>query len=167
MRQEATGKHEWRTRRVQSSGRPCGAPCGLDAGRSVCERAPQAKRTAIEKPFQTPNHNLIPPKNGPTIGVHFNSRDGLEPCGDALLGKFMLGEPVHAVRWWESSRSLPASCKWCSRQSSDVILAKWRPLLLPGGWTKQWNCGAVWHRSSRRPGIFFPKARQPCRFWFY
>ena len=67
MRQEATEKQE---RRVQHSGRPCGAPSVLDAKRSVCERPPQAKSTTLEEPFQTPNHNLIPTKSGPTIGVH-------------------------------------------------------------------------------------------------
>ena len=72
MGQEATEKHERRAPRVQSSGRPCGAPSGLDAERSVCERPSQAKRTTIEKPFQTPNHNLIPTKTGPTFGVHFS-----------------------------------------------------------------------------------------------
>ena len=71
MGQEATEKQERRAPRVQSSGRPCGAPSGLDAERSVCERPSQAKRTTIEKPFQTPNHNLIPTKTGPTFGVHF------------------------------------------------------------------------------------------------
>ena len=71
MRQEATEKQE---RRVQHSGRPCGAPSVLDAKRSVCERPPQAKSTTLEEPFQTPNHNLIPTKSGPTIGVHLKGQ---------------------------------------------------------------------------------------------
>lgn len=71
MRQEATAKQE---RRVQPSGRPCGAPSGLDAKRSLCERPPQAKSTTLEEPFQTPNHNLIPTQSGPTIGVHLRVR---------------------------------------------------------------------------------------------
>ena len=72
MRPETKEKQAWRARRVQPSGRPCGALSGLDAQRSVCERPQQAKRTANEQPFRTPNHNLIPTKSGPTVGVHLS-----------------------------------------------------------------------------------------------
>jgi len=72
MRPHTTDKPEQRARRVQPSGRPAGAPSGLDAQRSVCKGQTQAKRTATEQPFQTPNHNLIPTKTGPTIGVHLS-----------------------------------------------------------------------------------------------
>ena len=88
MRRETTEQQEWRAHRVQPSGRPFGAPSGLDAQKSVCERQPQAKRTATEQPFQTPNHNLIPTKTGPTIGVHFT----LTQCGRCL------NEPVFKPR---------------------------------------------------------------------
>jgi hypothetical protein len=74
MRRETTENQEWRALRVQPSGRPCGAPSGLDAGRSLCERQGQSKSTTNKQPFQTPDHNLTLTKSGPTYGVHLRAQ---------------------------------------------------------------------------------------------
>lgn len=57
--------------RVQPSGRPYGAPSGLDAD-GWFPHTDIIDKTSTRNPFlQTPNHNLISGKNGPMIGDHF------------------------------------------------------------------------------------------------
>ena len=123
MRQETREKQEWRARRVQPFGRPCGAPSGLDAGRTFCERQQQAKSTTEKQPFQTPDHNLTLTKSGPTIGVHlsrhgkrFHFHFGLTSdnltstspeivCGYLVRQWRKIGKSVCEVVPWDSSKT--------------------------------------------------------------
>jgi transcriptional regulator with XRE-family HTH domain len=66
-----TRPQEAGARRVQPSGRPSGAPYGLDAPAGLWERLCSAGTGGFERLFQTPKHNLIRPEIGPTIGNHF------------------------------------------------------------------------------------------------
>ena len=55
-----------------TSVKPSGRPYGLDAGEWF-PHADETDKAGTETAFlQTPNHNLISEKNGPTIGDHFN-----------------------------------------------------------------------------------------------
>jgi len=66
-----TRPQEAGARRVQPSGRPSGAPYGLDAPAGLWERLASAGTGGFERLFQTPKHNLIRPEIGPTVGDHF------------------------------------------------------------------------------------------------
>jgi len=68
-----TTVQEWGARRVQPSGRPFGAPYGLDAPAGVWDRQKTGGTAAFEKLFQTSKHNLIWPEIGPTLGDHFKA----------------------------------------------------------------------------------------------
>ena len=56
---------------VHPCSRPSGAPFGMDAASPSCQPSEARTERVIEHPFQTPEHNLIPGKSGPKVGVHF------------------------------------------------------------------------------------------------
>ena len=58
--------------RVQPSGCPVGASCGLDAPHGPWERRDRQKDEDINGDFQTPDHEINRPEIGPTNGYHFN-----------------------------------------------------------------------------------------------
>mgnify|MGYP000508561093 CR=1 FL=1 len=62
-----------RASRVQPSGRPSGAPYGLDAAESFCDAGAGKEKSLQKNQFQTPEYNLNSGFSGPTIGVHFKS----------------------------------------------------------------------------------------------
>ena len=70
-----TRPQEVGARRVQPSGRPSGAPYGLDAPAGLWERLGSAGTGGFARLFQTPEHNLIRPEIGPTVGDHFKHPD--------------------------------------------------------------------------------------------
>ena len=74
MSQENRENQAWRALRVQPSGRPLRG--SLRAGRAEVRLRASAtdKNTTDKQPFQTPKHNLIPTKIGPTYGVHLIAR---------------------------------------------------------------------------------------------
>jgi hypothetical protein len=65
---------------VQSSGRPSGAPSGLDAATPLHHPLTTNYSPLPEPIFQTPNHNLIPGKTGPAFGVHFTTNNPMAGC---------------------------------------------------------------------------------------
>lgn len=75
-----TRPQESGARRVQPSGRPSGAPYGLDAPAGLWERLGSGGTGGFERLFQTPEHNLIRPEIGPTVGDHFSG--GLQAAGE-------------------------------------------------------------------------------------
>jgi transposase len=74
-----------RPRRVQPSGRPCGAPCGLDAAGAICEEGLGRESALDNTRCQAGKLNLIFLLFGPTFGVHLRPRPPLQLIVNALL----------------------------------------------------------------------------------
>jgi len=69
-------------RRVQPFGRPCGAPCGLDAAGGICEEGAGRGSARNDTRWQTGKLNLIFLLFGPTFGVHLTQPSRLKQAYD-------------------------------------------------------------------------------------